>query len=56
MSSVECVTCSKTADQVPLHRCAICFKHYCDEHGYSMSGRRFCSQFCAEYFFFGEEE
>lgn len=55
-TGLECVTCRKTESEVGLHKCPICFKHYCDEHAYTMSGRAFCSQFCAEYFFFGGED
>ena len=47
-----CLVCKKTDEEVSLDKCAICFKLYCDDHGFVMSGRRFCSRFCAEYFFF----
>ncbi len=53
---LECVTCKKSDAETRLQKCPICFKYYCDEHGYSMSGRKFCSQFCAEYFFFAEPD
>jgi hypothetical protein len=53
---LECVHCGKNDTETSLQKCPICFKWYCEEHSYSMSGRSFCSQFCAEYFFFGEED
>jgi hypothetical protein len=56
MTQPECATCKKTGDQTTLRKCPICFKHFCEEHAYHMSGRAFCSQPCAEFFFFEPEE
>jgi len=53
---VHCLKCGKTLDQNRLYKCPICFKHVCEEHVYRMSGREFCSNGCAQYFFFGDEE
>jgi hypothetical protein len=52
----ECVTCNRDEDEVSLQKCAICFRFYCTDHGYTMSGREFCGQRCARYFFFPDEE
>jgi hypothetical protein len=52
----ECVTCKKTEDEVLLYKCPICFRFYCDEDRCTMAGREFCSQHCARYFFFPEED
>ncbi len=56
MAENECVTCKKLESQAVLHKCPICFRYYCDEHFYQMGGRRFCTQQCAEYFFFDDSE
>ncbi|MEW5806189.1 MAG: hypothetical protein AB1756_02395 [Acidobacteriota bacterium] len=52
----ECAKCKKQEDQVRLQKCAICHKLFCDGCSYRMSGRLFCSQYCAEFFFFGKED
>lgn len=51
MMDVQCVVCKKGEGEVHLIRCSICFKHFCDEHAYIKSGRKFCSEGCAEFFF-----
>jgi hypothetical protein len=56
MMQTECYMCKKTDDQVRLHKCPICFKHYCEEHAVRRSGMWFCSEGCAEYFFHGEPD
>jgi hypothetical protein len=56
MADHECVHCKKTDDETSLHKCPICFKYYCNEHAYLMSGRTFCSQPCAEFFFFSDAD
>lgn len=52
----HCVRCDKPDTEVRLSKCPICFKKYCEECRYHFSGRDFCSQFCAEYFFFADPE
>jgi hypothetical protein len=52
----KCYECERTREEVRLSKCPICFKFYCDEHSFDMSGRTFCSNGCAEYFFFSEED
>jgi hypothetical protein len=56
MAEHQCVHCNKTDDETKLSKCPICFKYYCNEHAYQMSGRTFCSQPCAEFFFFSETD
>ena len=52
----QCRTCERSEDDVRLSKCPVCHKGFCDEHSYSMSGRRFCSRGCALHFFFDEDE
>ncbi len=56
MEKPECVHCKKSDDETTLRKCPICFKRYCDEHAYLMSGRTFCSQPCADFFFFSDSD
>jgi hypothetical protein len=51
-----CHVCEKNDAEIKLMKCPICFKHFCDEHAYLWSGRPFCSNGCAEYFYFGDED
>ncbi|MDX1389846.1 MAG: hypothetical protein R3344_11690 [Acidobacteriota bacterium] len=51
-----CKVCDKTANEVHLNKCPICFESYCDEHKFLYSGREFCSNHCAQYFFFEDED
>ncbi len=48
----KCRHCGKSNDEVPLHKCQICFKYFCDEHAVPTSGVSFCSAGCGEYYFF----
>ena len=52
MIEEKCCNCGKTGEEVKLHRCQICFKHYCDDHAVPTSGVSFCSAGCGAYFFF----
>ena len=52
----RCHECGATDDETRLQKCPICFRYYCQEHNKSMSGRTFCSQKCAEYFFFADPD
>jgi hypothetical protein len=47
----QCKECSVGEDDAYLHKCPICHKMICDEHKFMRSGRIFCSDFCAAYFF-----
>jgi hypothetical protein len=50
------VRCGAAEIERQIVKCPICFKGFCEECGLPMSGRAFCSRFCAEYFFFGGED
>ena len=54
--SSKCIHCDATDEELPLQQCPICFKRFCDEHQFLMSGRVFCGSKCAEYFFFADPE
>jgi len=49
---VQCVFCEKDFNQYDLHMCPICHKKACAKCGMSKGGKHFCSQYCAEFFFF----
>ena len=51
---MECVFCEKTFSRYDLTRCPICHKQTCEPCGMAKGGKKFCSQFCAEYFFYGD--
>ena len=51
-----CEICGTTEEDLRTHKCSVCYKQYCEQCAVSMSGRPFCSRFCAEYFFFGGED
>jgi hypothetical protein len=52
----QCKTCAVGEDDAYLHKCPICHKMICDDHKYVRSGRVFCSEFCAAYFFHEGDE
>ncbi|MFQ5844498.1 MAG: hypothetical protein ACE5JG_05850 [Planctomycetota bacterium] len=52
----SCSKCAASGPKVTLTRCPICFKTVCEACHVTRGGRLFCSQYCAEYFFFGDEE
>jgi hypothetical protein len=53
---MECYDCNRTAEDTSLFKCPICFRYFCLDHAYVMSGQRFCTQLCAQYFFFSDEQ
>jgi hypothetical protein len=53
---MNCHDCERTASETRLTKCPVCHRHFCDEHRFVLSGRAFCTQRCAEYFFFAEPE
>jgi hypothetical protein len=55
-AGLGCGICGSSEEDRKFHKCPVCFKHFCDDCSVSMSGRGFCSRFCAEYFFFGGED
>ncbi|HKY32664.1 MAG TPA: hypothetical protein VJV23_09030 [Candidatus Polarisedimenticolia bacterium] len=56
MSHDACAVCSAAGPRIVLGKCPICFKAVCEGCRVSRGGRHFCSQYCADYFFFGDEE
>lgn len=56
MAEEECNSCKAPRGEVSLYKCPICFKLTCETCRINRSGRDFCSAYCADYFFFGEEE
>ncbi len=53
---MQCVHCEKDFGRYDLHMCPICHKQACEGCGASKGGKRFCSQYCAEYFFFVDDD
>jgi len=53
---MNCVRCDKSELESRLHKCPICFRWICDDCGKRDYGRTFCSQRCADQFFFGDDE
>jgi hypothetical protein len=53
---MACHACEKTEEDTRLSICSVCHRAFCEEHRHVMSGRSFCSQRCAEYFFFADPE
>jgi len=51
-----CVRCGRSNQETKLAKCAICFKFYCRTCAVLRHGKNFCSNICADYFFFGDEE
>ena len=50
------MTCGGNELDVRLHKCQICFKWACEKDGVARYGRMFCSEKCANAFFFGDED
>ncbi len=51
---MECIHCEKSFSRFDLHVCPICHKQSCGGCSVSRGGKHFCSQFCAQYFFYGD--
>lgn len=56
LSAMNCVSCDKSELESRLHKCPICFRWICEDCGKRDYGRTFCSQRCADQFFFGDDE
>jgi hypothetical protein len=52
----KCHACGKSLVEARLEKCPICFRYFCDEHGFARSGRPFCSRGCADHFFFSDPD
>jgi hypothetical protein len=48
--------CAATGEKIVFIKCPICHKLVCENCVVSRSGRAFCGQYCADDFFFGDEE
>lgn len=54
---VECVRCGKSDLEVyRLIKCPVCFKQVCDDCAVRLYGKYFCSNTCAQTFFYDEGE
>jgi endogenous inhibitor of DNA gyrase (YacG/DUF329 family) len=53
---MNCSVCGKSDQEVTLNKCPICFKLVCQDCAKREYGRAFCSQRCADSFFFGEDD
>jgi hypothetical protein len=56
LDQTACATCSATSERIVLSRCPICHKSVCEKCLVARGGRTFCSQRCADYFFFDDED
>jgi len=53
---MECSKCGISDDKRALTKCPICHKMICDECRCNVGGRYFCSNHCADFYFFDDEE
>lgn len=51
-----CSRCGESGPEIDVTKCPICYKLVCHRCAVAISGRPFCSQSCADYFFHGDEE
>jgi hypothetical protein len=51
-----CSVCGAASGRRPLMKCPICFKPFCEACAFALSGRIFCTRYCAEYFFHEGDE
>ena len=56
MDEKICMKCKATGEKLVLIKCPICFKIVCEACRFNRGGRLFCTQYCADEFFFGDEE
>jgi hypothetical protein len=56
MGTASCFECQASIEDTHLEKCPICFRHFCADHGHRRSGRAFCTEGCADYFFFSEPD
>jgi hypothetical protein len=52
----QCAKCGEEGMELDIQACPICFKGVCRHCAVLVSGRTFCSQSCAEYFFHGDDD
>jgi hypothetical protein len=51
-----CDVCETPWPQAALERCRICFRYFCEVCTFKMRGVRFCSEGCAGYFMYGDDD
>ncbi len=51
-----CSRCGEADTSLDIAKCPICFKLACRHCSVKISGRSFCSQICANYFFHGDDD
>ncbi len=51
-----CEVCGRAEKWMELFKCPMCHKHVCDKCHYGMGGKIFCSDSCANEFFWGGED
>lgn len=51
-----CELCDRSDRWMDLIKCPMCHKYICDKCRYSMGGKDFCGDNCANAFFFGGED
>ena len=56
MLTAECHECARTDDDTLIHKCPVCHKRVCEDHGHNRSGVWFCCKGCSEYFFFADPD
>jgi hypothetical protein len=54
--ATECCKCGDTGTDSEILVCPICYKGVCFRCSIKISGRDFCSQACANYFFHGDDD
>ena len=54
--TVECPKCSEECLPETVQKCSLCYSPYCPSCVYNMGGREFCSQNCAHYYFYTDED
>ncbi len=52
----RCKTCKAKQSEKFLTLCVVCKKYFCDPDSYPYGGKVFCSNTCANLFFFGEDD
>ena len=56
MEEKACSRCGASGERLALAKCTICLKQFCEGCRVARGGRHFCSQYCADEFFFSDED
>jgi len=51
-----CEICGAKGKWLNLQKCPMCHKYFCDQCQYLYGGKIFCSDFCAQEFFWGMDK